>query len=105
MYTLLLLGYTHMQSALTTRFYGKCPVCDLKTESYSLSRIFITQTNCSRGLKTVKYFCKHACTHARTVCLILMETVKCLENEAIDEKMFQTKVVWSEWRYIMTKLI
>jgi len=59
MYTLLLLGYTYMQSALTTRFYGKCPVY-LKTESYSLSRmhVFTTQTNRSRGLKTVKYFCK-----------------------------------------------
>jgi len=60
MYTLLLLGYTHLQSALTTRFYEKCPICDLKTESYSLSRmhVFTTQTNRSRGLKTVKYFCK-----------------------------------------------
>jgi len=59
MYTLLF-GYTRMQSALTTRFYGKCPVCDLKTKSYSLSRMHVlnTQTNYSRGLKTVKYFCK-----------------------------------------------
>jgi len=46
-------------SALTTRFYGKCP-CDLKMESYSLSRmhVLITQTNHSHELKTVKYFCK-----------------------------------------------
>ena len=59
-YTLVLLGYIRLQPALTTHFSGKIPVCDLKTGSYSLSRmhVFTTQTNPSRGLKMVKYFCK-----------------------------------------------
>jgi len=56
MYTLLLLGYTHIQFVLTTRFYAKCSVCDLKTESYLLSRMhfFTTQSNRSHGLKRAK---------------------------------------------------
>jgi len=47
-YVIILVYYsdTHIQSVLT-RFYGKCPVCDLKTESHSLNRmhVFTTQTN------------------------------------------------------------